>query len=332
MGTIGTNEEYLCEISGRSCACKGCDVKIGVGEARVARVRGSQRLLYHPMCLFQLFDRISPNGRVIQSTDALVGFSSLSTEDKIVLEDLVSSHLAGRVLPDSAPSTSNQLTSTPVQRPKKRAKFTHDLSTIVISDDDETDSPKITLPILPNLLEGVKIPEGPERTYDECSVCLDPPVHPVKLPCSHIFCYLCAKGLVRSDCVTSICSMCRQDIPVGFLESAAVLRKASQELNDTPPLESTGPEDWQWFYEGKNGWWRFETRNNDELEENLRTGNQQFETMICGHIYVMDMVKFEQYQKDRPQRKRKIRRDLKSMECKGVAGLGKRSWNKTNSG
>ena len=24
-------------------------------------------------------------------------------------------------------------------------------------------------------------------------VCLDPPVHPVSLPCGHIFCYLCAK-------------------------------------------------------------------------------------------------------------------------------------------
>ena len=63
---------------------------------------------------------------------------------------------------------------------------------------------------LPNMLEGVKIPEGAERTGDECSVncirviflqlrgsrfqvCLDPPVHPVSLPCGHIFCYLCAK-------------------------------------------------------------------------------------------------------------------------------------------
>ena len=48
-------------------------------------------------------------------------------------------------------------------------------------------------PVMPNLLEGVAIPEGPARTGEECSVCLDPPVHPVTLPCGHVFCFLCAK-------------------------------------------------------------------------------------------------------------------------------------------
>ena len=52
-------------------------------------------------------------------------------------------------------------------------------------------------PIMPNLLTGVKIPEGPGRSGDECSVCLDPPLHPVTLPCGHVFCFLCAK--VRID-------------------------------------------------------------------------------------------------------------------------------------
>ena len=47
--------------------------------------------------------------------------------------------------------------------------------------------------VMPNLLEGVAIPEGPARTGEECSVCLDPPVHPVTLPCGHVFCFLCAK-------------------------------------------------------------------------------------------------------------------------------------------
>jgi len=178
---------------------------------------------------------------------------------------------------------------------------------------------------LPNMLEGVKIPEGAERTGDECSVCLDPPVHPVSLPCGHIFCYLCAKGLGSGHGASKLCSNCRRPIPVGYLESAEVLSKASQELSDTPPLDAADQQ-WQWFYEGRNGWWRFESRNNEELEEAFSRGQQQVETMICGNIYIINLVSMEQYQKTMPQRKRRIKRDLKSAQCKGVAGLGKHTW------
>lgn len=341
-------DEYSCEISVRSTACKGCDQRIDIGETRVTRNRpisqnsnrrSAQKLHYHPSCLFQLFERLSPNGVVIQSSDDLAGFATLPATDKNILEHLIARHVAGRAAgvggpvagPSAGPLTPSDTSTTSTQG-NKRARVTAS-APILISDDEESDSPVMKQPKLPNLLEGVKIPEGPERNFDECSICLDPPVHPIKLPCGHIFCYLCAKGLVNAiSGMASTCSMCRQDIPRGFLESAEVLRKASQELDDTPPMESSSQQDWQWFYEGRNGWWRFEKRNNDELEENLRDGNQHFETMICGNIYVMDLVQFEQYQKDRPQRKRKIRRDLKSMECKGVAGLGKRSWNQGNNG
>ena len=27
----------------------------------------------------------------------------------------------------------------------------------------------------------------------ECAICLQPCMHPVQLPCSHVFCFLCAK-------------------------------------------------------------------------------------------------------------------------------------------
>jgi len=305
------------------------------GQARLSRVKGRQKIIYHPTCLFQLFDRVSPNSRVVQSPDDLRGLSSLPLESQQMLRDLVQSHLDSRALSSpsstsaadmtgasssSSPSDSPSVSSTPVQS-NKRPRLNPPSQPIVISDDEsETGQP----PSLPNLLEGVKIPEGPPRTYDECSVCLDPPVHPVTLPCSHIFCYLCAKGLVRADTSSASCSLCRQAIPDGYLESSQVLSKASQDLNDTPPLQAE--DGWQWFYEGRNGWWRFEKRNNDELEENLRNGKQEFETMICGNLYILDLVQFQQYQKDRPQRKRKIKRDLKSAQCKGVAGLGKRSW------
>ena len=48
-------------------------------------------------------------------------------------------------------------------------------------------------PVMPDLLAGVNIPDGPGRDGDECSVCLDPPLHPVTLPCGHVNCFTCAK-------------------------------------------------------------------------------------------------------------------------------------------
>ena len=73
-------------------------------------------------------------------------------------------------------------------------------------DDDDEESlpsqdpkrPKLSTdsqgnPVMPDLLAGVAIPAGPARSGDECSVCLEPPLHPVTLPCGHVFCFLCAK-------------------------------------------------------------------------------------------------------------------------------------------
>lgn len=76
-------------------------------------------------------------------------------------------------------------------------------------DDDEeslpsqdTKRPRLSTdsqgnPVMPDLLAGVTIPAGPARTGDECSVCLEPPLHPVTLPCGHVFCFLCAKVRYR---------------------------------------------------------------------------------------------------------------------------------------
>lgn len=172
-------------------------------------------------------------------------------------------------------------------------------------------------------MSGAATEEETGRTGDECSVCLDPPVHPVQLACTHTFCYLCAKGLVMSD--NAACSLCRQPISPGYLETREILARVSEGLNDTPPVEA--PQDqWQWFYEGRNGWWRFEARTNEDLEEKFLTGQMSMELMIVGTIYVIDFSQMEQYQKERPNRKRKIKRDMKSSECKGVAGLGKNTW------
>lgn len=79
----------------------------------------------------------------------------------------------------------------------------------------------------------------------ECAVCLQTSIHPAELPCGHIFCYLCIKGIVNQG---RRCAMCRQDIPVDYLDKPRLLKPVDIESN------SRGFEDGRlWFYEGHNG-------------------------------------------------------------------------------
>jgi len=175
--------------------------------------------------------------------------------------------------------------------------------------------------VMPNLLEGVNIPAGPARTGEECSVCLDLPVHPVTLPCGHVFCFLCVKGLSRQSSSQRSCSLCRREIPADFLDRSQVLAAAGADIEAEREDQADPGQLWTWFYEGRNGWWRFEERNSEELEETFKAGQLAAEMMICGQLYVIDFVRQEQYQKNFPTRKRKIKRDVATSESKGVAGL-----------
>lgn len=78
----------------------------------------------------------------------------------------------------------------------------------------------------------------------ECAVCLQNCIHPVQLPCGHIFCFLCVKGITNQS---NKCAMCRQEIPCDFIEHPNLLQ--------TPPQENAEGFDggYQWFYEGRNG-------------------------------------------------------------------------------
>lgn len=81
-------------------------------------------------------------------------------------------------------------------------------------------------------------------TIIECAVCLQTCIHPVKLPCTHIFCYLCVKGVAFQS---KRCAMCRQEIPADFLLHPQLLDRTQLEK------ESTLEDGYQWFYEGRNG-------------------------------------------------------------------------------
>lgn len=78
----------------------------------------------------------------------------------------------------------------------------------------------------------------------ECAVCLQTCIHPAQLPCGHVFCFLCVKGIANQS---KKCAMCRQEIPRDFIEHPNLLQ--------VPQSEGTEGFDggYQWFYEGRNG-------------------------------------------------------------------------------
>ncbi|KAB0386671.1 hypothetical protein FD755_001627 [Muntiacus reevesi] len=88
---------------------------------------------------------------------------------------------------------------------------------------------------------------APSLTVPECAICLQTCVHPVSLPCKHVFCYLCVKG---ASWLGKRCALCRQEIPEDFLDKPTLL--SPEELK----AASRGNGEYAWYYEGRNGWWQ----------------------------------------------------------------------------
>ncbi|XP_040564518.1 E3 ubiquitin-protein ligase rnf146 [Lepeophtheirus salmonis] len=172
------------------------------------------------------------------------------------------------------------------------------------------------------MAEEVEI-KSPSPSPLECPVCLQKAVQPIKLPCNHIFCFLCVKGASAQN---QACPMCRRPISRGYLDSPDVL--ALEE-------EGSVSKGHAWFYEGRDGWWRYDERTSLEMEniylslskgsdsqdEEEATEDKTSELLIAGFIYVIDFENQVQYRKNYPGRRRKIKRDVFDAPSKGVAGL-----------
>lgn len=147
----------------------------------------------------------------------------------------------------------------------------------------------------------------------ECSVCLQPSIYPVQLPCRHIFCFLCVKGVANRS---KKCALCRQEIPADFFAKPVLVR--TEDLDKTIKFD----DEYQWFYEGRNGWWKYDDRTSQEIESRHKTGEKLFELLIAGFLYIIDLENMIQYRRNDRSRKRKMKRDLISIpDVKGVAGL-----------
>ncbi|XP_030640288.1 E3 ubiquitin-protein ligase rnf146-like [Chanos chanos] len=155
---------------------------------------------------------------------------------------------------------------------------------------------------------------SPSLPVPECAICLQTCVHPVRLPCRHIFCFLCVKG---ASWQSKRCALCRQEVPDDFLERPTLL--SPEELKASARGQGTG--EYAWYYEGRNGWWQYDERTSRELEDAFSKGKKTTEMLIAGFLYVADLENMVQYRRNEHGRRRKMKRDVVDIPKKGVAGL-----------
>lgn len=155
----------------------------------------------------------------------------------------------------------------------------------------------------------------PQPDSNLCCICQEQCVNPVKLPCSHVFCFLCIKGVAARS---NHCALCRQRINPDVLSNPSVINR--DEIENA--IQKSG-ESYRWYYEARNGgWWLYEQRTSTEMEKAFKDDKQSVRLQISGFYYVIDFENMVQYREDFPNRRRQIKRDKVSAETvKGVAGI-----------
>ena len=144
--------------------------------------------------------------------------------------------------------------------------------------------------------------------------------------------------------------MCRREIPSGYLENPSLLQPLPSSSKPSVDASAEGDDPfqhYQWFYEGRNGWWEYDERTTAELEEAYNESLKAFEDdtgqdnseppsgqeneanpkscelLIAGFLYVINFEHMIQYRRNEPQRRRRVKRDVRDQieNRKGVAGL-----------
>lgn len=118
--------------------------------------------------------------------------------------------------------------------------------------------------------------------------------------------------------------MCRRDIPPSYLEHPQLvngLREVEKAAKPKTTEDGTGTPDFQWYYEGRNGWWQYDERTSQELEESYQKKERFCKILVAGFLYIVDFEHKCQIRQNDPSRIRRVKRDLTSIPKKGVAGL-----------
>ncbi|XP_058121775.1 E3 ubiquitin-protein ligase rnf146 [Anopheles ziemanni] len=174
-----------------------------------------------------------------------------------------------------------------------------------------------------------EIPKKPDGTTAssklECPVCLETCVHPVRLPCGHIFCYLCVKGVAFKNLR---CALCRCDIPLTYIDHPQLVNGVEEIERAATSTVADGNE-YQWYYEGCNGWWQYDERTSQELEEAYLEGKKSCKILVAGFVYIVMFELKCQIRQNDCTRIRRVKRDLVTIQKKGVAGLRLEGVNQT---
>lgn len=132
---------------------------------------------------------------------------------------------------------------------------------------------------------------------------------------SHIFCFLCMKGIRKSPDAVKSCAMCRKPFNIEEIEQNVGIEKTSIDKK------------FNWFYQSKGSasFWAFDERTNEELEQAYSEEKDHVIISIAGFVYCIDFLRLIQYPVNHPERIRKIKRcdelNEESIIVKGIAGV-----------
>uniref|UniRef100_A0A336LVY8 E3 ubiquitin-protein ligase n=1 Tax=Culicoides sonorensis TaxID=179676 RepID=A0A336LVY8_CULSO len=150
---------------------------------------------------------------------------------------------------------------------------------------------------------------------DECSICLQTFNQPAKLPCGHVFCFLCIKGISERS---PRCALCRKDISLEFLRNPKMI--------ETPMFDVISDDQgFVWYYEGKNGWWQYDYRTTVDLEEAFMKKEKKIKILIAGNLYCIDFTSLQQHRLNDNTKSRRVKRDIKERPKKGIGGIRQKS-------
>uniref|UniRef100_A0A182PTD2 diphosphoinositol-polyphosphate diphosphatase n=1 Tax=Anopheles epiroticus TaxID=199890 RepID=A0A182PTD2_9DIPT len=116
------------------------------------------------------------------------------------------------------------------------------------------------------------------------------------------------------------CAMCRCDIPLTYLDHPQLVNGVEEIVRAATATVPDGNE-YRWYYEGGHGWWQYDERTSQELEEAYLRGDKSCKILVAGFVYIVSFEHKCQIRQNDYSRIRRIKRDLVSIPKKGVAGL-----------